>query len=123
MIKERIMTMGKTVHKPGGNAAKKGNPESSKDRSICSTCIHAPACTYQKDPDRPVLQCEEFDNCGETSKRNSGTNGSCAENSQVKPEANKNPGTSKGLCMDCDNRETCLYAKPEEGVWHCTEYQ
>jgi hypothetical protein len=31
-------------------------------------------------------------------------------------------GEHKGLCMNCANRETCLYPKPEGGVWHCEEY-
>lgn len=28
----------------------------------------------------------------------------------------------RGLCVNCANRETCLYPKPEGGVWHCEEY-
>ncbi|HTS66225.1 MAG TPA: hypothetical protein VMS37_25420 [Verrucomicrobiae bacterium] len=27
-----------------------------------------------------------------------------------------------GLCSNCDNRETCVYPKPEGGVWRCEEY-
>jgi hypothetical protein len=30
--------------------------------------------------------------------------------------------TSKGLCATCDNRETCTYPKPEDGIWHCEEF-
>ncbi len=29
----------------------------------------------------------------------------------------------KGLCGNCDSRESCMYPKPEGGVWHCEEYQ
>jgi hypothetical protein len=29
----------------------------------------------------------------------------------------------KGLCVNCDNRHTCTFPKPEEGVWHCEEYR
>lgn len=29
----------------------------------------------------------------------------------------------KGLCVNCAYRETCLYPKPEGGVWHCEEYE
>jgi hypothetical protein len=28
----------------------------------------------------------------------------------------------KGLCVNCANRHTCLFPKPEGGVWHCEEY-
>jgi hypothetical protein len=41
------------------------------------------------------------------------------------PNANKPKGSRgehKGLCMNCANRDTCLYPKPEGGVWHCEEY-
>jgi hypothetical protein len=32
-------------------------------------------------------------------------------------------GRFKGLCVNCKYRETCLYPKPEGGVWHCEEYE
>ena len=28
----------------------------------------------------------------------------------------------KGLCRNCENRETCLLPKSEAGVMHCEEY-
>jgi NADH-quinone oxidoreductase subunit E len=31
-------------------------------------------------------------------------------------------GKYKGLCLNCANRETCTFPKPEGGVWHCDEY-
>ena len=34
----------------------------------------------------------------------------------------RSKGEHKGLCVNCANRETCLYPKPEGGVWHCEEY-
>lgn len=29
----------------------------------------------------------------------------------------------KGLCINCENRNTCKYIKPDGGVWHCEEYK
>ena len=29
----------------------------------------------------------------------------------------------KGLCENCENRETCLLPKAEGGIWHCEEYR
>jgi len=29
----------------------------------------------------------------------------------------------KGLCINCENRSTCKYIKPNGGVWHCEEYR
>jgi len=28
----------------------------------------------------------------------------------------------KGLCINCDNRFTCVLPRPAGGVWHCEEY-
>jgi len=28
----------------------------------------------------------------------------------------------RGLCVNCANRETCLFPKSEGGVWHCEEF-
>jgi NADH-quinone oxidoreductase subunit E len=29
----------------------------------------------------------------------------------------------KGLCVNCENRHTCEFMKPDGGVWHCEEYR
>ena len=29
----------------------------------------------------------------------------------------------KGLCINCANRNSCQFVKPEGGVWHCEEYR
>lgn len=29
----------------------------------------------------------------------------------------------KGLCVNCENRHTCEFVKPDGGVWHCEEYR
>jgi hypothetical protein len=29
----------------------------------------------------------------------------------------------KGLCINCENRHTCEFIKPNGGVWHCEEYR
>ena len=28
----------------------------------------------------------------------------------------------KGLCVNCDNRDTCAFPRSEAGVWFCEEY-
>jgi len=32
-------------------------------------------------------------------------------------------GPFLGLCVNCEDRETCVYPKPDGGVWHCEEYR
>jgi len=29
----------------------------------------------------------------------------------------------KGLCINCENRHTCEFTKPNGGIWHCEEYR
>jgi hypothetical protein len=29
----------------------------------------------------------------------------------------------KGLCANCEKRQTCTLQRPEGGVWHCDEYE
>jgi hypothetical protein len=35
-------------------------PSSPPFRGLCSTCEHTDYCTFPRDPERPVMQCEEF---------------------------------------------------------------
>ena len=93
--------------------------ESTGYRGLCSNCKHAPDCTYPRDPDHQVLQCEEYECAPAT----------VAAASQVRPtvrlQANPGPDCSsevKGLCANCANFDSCTFPKPEGGVWHCEEY-
>lgn len=29
----------------------------------------------------------------------------------------------KGLCMNCEHRESCSHSNTPEGIWHCEEYE
>ncbi len=33
------------------------------------------------------------------------------------------PDAKAGLCMNCENRETCPLSKTEGGIWFCNEYE
>ncbi len=88
-------------------------------RGLCVTCEKAPTCTFPRDPDRPVFQCDEFEGRlnyskvvvpAARSKKDSTTKGKVSEK-------------FKGLCKICEKRDTCTYPKPEGGVWHCEEYE
>ncbi len=91
---------------------------------ICSTCQNAPNCTLQNDPMRPVWYCEEFEGIepitlGSVNREVAPTPG---------PRGSPRDGVQglrdlRGLCMNCENRETCTFPKPEGGVWHCDEYR
>lgn len=38
-----------------------------------------------------------------------------------KDKKNKKP--LKGLCINCEHRDTCTLPRPETGVWYCEEYE
>lgn len=95
----------------------------SEYRGLCSTCKNAPTCIFPRDPERPVLQCEEFD-YAIAPVITAGKDFSPANDSWVRSSAEEK-GFSKymGLCSNCENRRTCIYPKPEDGVWRCEQYQ
>lgn len=91
---------------------------------LCSCCRSSSVCTFPRDLKRPVLQCEEFD--GISMPKNKTTE--WMERPQIartlKPDLSPQPLSAlRGLCIDCDGRNNCLYPKPEGGVWHCEEFK
>ena len=88
---------------------------------LCSTCKNAPFCTFSRDRQKPVLNCEEFEVDTDPLVKN-------AENDDpveiVSADAGKKDlNKFTGLCINCDNRRTCTFPKPEGGIWHCEEYK
>jgi hypothetical protein len=91
---------------------------------LCSCCNAFQTCTYSKDPQRPILQCEEFDGIVPPSLK-------IVPHGKIVPEGFKqNPSVTmsdlnpyRGLCSLCEDRMACTYPKPEGGVWHCEEYR
>jgi hypothetical protein len=88
---------------------------------LCATCEHAPTCMYAREPERPVLECEEFA-CFET-EADSTAPRRISLAVHVPAEDQGDELTAKGLCGNCENRATCTFVKPEGGVWQCEEYR
>lgn len=79
---------------------------------VCLACKFDPDCIYEARSSSVILQCEQFQ---------MGFRKSAA---QVRP-MHEDPKDSKaypGLCSNCDNRASCIYPKPEGGIWRCEEY-
>ena len=86
-------------------------------RGICCTCNNASTCTYSKNFELPVLQCEDFDDYTPTLEK-------MHERDILSPIDIKYENSSyKGLCSNCENYEGCTSFKPEGGIWHCEEYK
>jgi len=92
-------------------------------RGICLTCRHEEGCIYRTNPDQIVLNCEQFEFCPPIAPRPPG--GDQAELEELwKKSSQDEPGKElKGLCENCEERHTCIYPKPPEGVWRCEEYR
>lgn len=91
-----------------------------KYRGLCSTCVNASDCTFPRRPGKMVFHCEEFDG-GEPLPRK--TVGKAEpQRPALSTIEEKNSVRLIGLCSNCDNRGTCVFPKPEGGVWHCEEY-
>jgi len=84
---------------------------------LCSTCNNSTTCVHREYRGRDAQFCEMFD-C---------SNGASHPPSVglVTPtmrDASEQAGL-KGLCVNCENRETCTLPRAETGVWHCEEYR
>ena len=90
---------------------------------LCQTCMHAPNCAFSQTRGSPVLQCEEFEaEAALPAKGETGAVSAAGPGVDAAPDMNGS-GKYKGLCANCENRDTCTFPKSEEGVWHCEEYR
>ncbi len=95
-------------------------------QGLCLSCANAPECTYAKDPDRPVLQCEECDPGTFhtlTVSADPFPSGVTPSSPTAPLPEGQAPDRYRGLCSLCEECATCTYPKPEGGVWHCEEYR
>jgi hypothetical protein len=91
---------------------------------ICSTCNHAPDCAHRiRNANTPIWDCENYDD--HVSLSGVEFNGGLSE---ILPKPRKSRRAEfdaieyKGLCRNCENRDTCNIARPAGGVWNCEEY-
>ena len=90
---------------------------------LCMTCNEAPTCFQRKIHGKPVWYCEQFDDYVPQKAKVSYTidTTQSSKQSQLKVDKEKLNGL-KGLCCNCENRETCTYPKSNGGVWNCEDY-
>ncbi len=82
---------------------------------LCRDCVNESACTFPRDPSRPIWFCDEFKPSASPSRPGRPAGSDAAEAERTGPEE------LKGLCRDCLRRLTCQFPKPPGGVWHCEE--
>ena len=99
--------------------------ERGKPEGLCTTCVCFPDCTYHKERGLPVLYCDEFSDtgpCKKTEIRSKVDSSYRGSSTGRKESLSSEEGYAEGLCVNCGLRESCLFKKPEGGVWHCEEY-
>lgn len=94
-------------------------PQQDTYTGLCINCSEAPNCRYRLAAVEPIVFCEEYQ-CA------SGEPDKSAHNMYVFNAAGNELDTSpllRGLCVNCENKETCMLPKAEGGVWYCEEYE
>ena len=93
-------------------------------RGLCLFCKNANECEFPRDPEQPILHCDEFEgmriDAGDLSRRKVTLKDPISPANEVK---NSEEGVVLGLCRNCSKLKTCTFPKPEGGVWHCEEYE
>ena len=92
---------------------------------ICITCNNRTECLSLQNSlraDRTIWNCEEFDDFVPGMKSDSVN--IKKKNPFNKPACNNDiiPGRTMGLCINCEDRKTCMLPSPTGGIWHCEEY-
>jgi hypothetical protein len=91
-------------------------------RGLCLCCQNSLTCTFFKNHNAAVLQCDEFDGFEPLLRKSKPFSNKTIRNLKSNP-GGKSPDSYKGLCGNCEDRKTCTYPKLEGGVWHCEEYR
>ncbi len=88
-------------------------------RGLCITCNNISDCSFRAiDANRLIWYCELFDCFVEVEK--------VVETAKAilgSQPLEKGYGKYEGLCANCKNCLTCIFTKPEGGIWHCEEYE
>ncbi|HPQ71899.1 MAG TPA: hypothetical protein PKW95_22440 [bacterium] len=85
-----------------------------KASGLCMNCDHLQDCMYLAEAVHPVTFCEMHE-----SHSHSESSSSIAESASADPKSEEQV---LGLCVNCDNRDTCTLPARKDGAWHCEEY-
>ena len=92
------------------------------DHGLCMTCNNAPSC-FHRARRGPALFCELFDDYVPPEQRAIRRKVSPAPEVSVASSApDGDVARYEGLCVNCENRQTCAHPKLAGGVWHCEDY-
>lgn len=92
-------------------------------RGLCLACKHEEGCIYPRNQGQIVLNCEQFEFCTPIAPPPPSRDQVELEELWKKSSRDEPGKELKGLCSNCEERHTCIYPKPAEGVWRCEEYR
>lgn len=82
-------------------------------RGLCSNCEKLDTCSYPS-AINDTWYCEEYS--VESAPKQSAPPRELFQIEEL-------PATKMGLCVNCEQRESCKLPKPAGGVWFCNEYE
>ncbi len=88
----------------------------------CANCVRMALCTSRNNWIGPIFDCEDFEDTRAAAQYLALEFPSFSPDKWIKPEAPEEAQIYKGLCINCDSRETCGYRIPGRAVWYCEEY-
>ncbi len=99
--------------------ARQADKPKTEYKGLCANCNNAEHCSYARNARKPVMYCEMHDDYAPAPPRADLSEVLRPDPSELKPELPK----SKGLCVNCADRDVCVYAQREGSVWHCEMYR
>lgn len=84
-------------------------------RGLCETCGHSEKCAFLAMCDHPRLNCEEFFAPGPVAA-------AVVRAPEVPAAALEADAGLMGLCVNCQGRAACEWARRPGGIWFCEEY-
>ena len=95
----------------------------SNGMEICGTCMHRSYCLSLQNglrTQRPIWDCNEYEH-------NDSDEISASQLYRVQAKGDNSLEELdrehiKGLCLNCDIRNSCMLPIAKGGVWHCEEY-
>jgi len=90
---------------------------------ICANCNRMVLCTSRKNWIGPIRDCDDFDDRRAAAPDLAVESQSFAMDKSIDLAAPEEAEVYKGLCINCDHRETCGYRTASDRVvWYCEEY-
>jgi NADH:ubiquinone oxidoreductase subunit E len=89
---------------------------------ICANCSRMVLCTSRKNWIGPIRDCDDFDDRRAAAPTSAVEPLSFPIDKSIDLAAPEEAEIYKGICSNCDNRETCGYRTPGQAVWFCEEY-